>query len=98
MLYHITNPKTRISDFELETFEQCWGNTSGGFEGMGGSATTNQRTYVLIPNGITEDKAFVFFGGRFAYKADFCKAFKEDLQRHQLVGVTNGNKYIETSD
>ena len=95
MAYYVANPaKTRISDFELETFEQTWGNTSGGFEGIGGSAMTSQRTYVFIPLYSDEEKCLVFFGGRFAYKADYCEAFKEDLSKRQLAGVSGKGKYI----
>lgn len=91
---YVNNPrKIRVSDFELETFVQVWGNTSGGFEGIGGSAMTSQRTYVFIPFD-DEEKCLVFFGGRFAYHADYCEAFKEDLARQLLVGVSKKGKYI----
>lgn len=93
-IYYVNNPKkTRVRDFELITFEQVWGNTSGGFEGIGGSAMTSQRTYVFIPFD-DDEKCLVFFGGRFAYHADYCEAFKEDLARQQLVGVSKKGKYI----
>lgn len=36
-------------DFQMETFVQMWGNTSGGFGGIGGDMMTSQRTYVFIP-------------------------------------------------
>ena len=48
--YHLKNyDDSSIRDFVMETFTQLWGNTSGGFESMGGAAMTIQRTYVFIP-------------------------------------------------
>lgn len=84
--------KQRVRDFTLETFEQCWGNTSGAFEGAGGCAMTNQRTYVFIPISGNIDYYLVFFGGRFGYKAYPTDEFKKDLQRKWLVGSRHGAK------
>lgn len=93
-IFYVSNKrKTRISDFELITFEQTWGSTSGGFEGIGGSAMTNQRTYIFIPFN-DDEKCLVFFGGRFAYKADYCETFKQDLIKQQLVGISKKGKYV----
>jgi len=86
--------KNRISDFELYMFEQTWGNTSGGFEGIGGSAMTNQRTYVFIPTTATEqEECLVFFGGRFAYHAPYSETFINDVRNHNVVGVSKKSKY-----
>ncbi len=93
---YVKNPtKTRVSDFELETFVQTWGNTSGGFGGFGGSAMTSQRTYVFVPMYDDGEKCLVFFGSRFAYKADCCDKFKEDLYKRQISGVAGSGKYID---
>lgn len=93
---YVKNPtKTRVSDFELETFVQMWGNTSGGFGGFGGSAMTSQRTYVFIPMYDDGEKCLVFFGDRFAYKADYCEKFRDDLNKRQISGVAGSGKYID---
>ena len=90
---YVKNPaKTRISDFELETFVQTWGSTSGGFEGVGGCAMTPQRTYVFIPFN-DDENCLVFFGGRYAYSAPYSQAFKNDLQRRNMTGVSTKGKY-----
>ena len=54
-------------DFDVYIFEQTWENTSGGFEGIGGSAMTNQTTYIIYLSLIM----IVWFSlvERFAYKA-----------------------------
>lgn len=84
----------RISDFELYTFEQTWGSTTGGFEGIGGSAMTNQRTYVFIPLTTTEkEECLVFFGGRFAYHAPYCKPFIDDVMDQNVASVSRKSKY-----
>lgn len=86
--------KNRISDFELYTFEQIWGNTSGGFEGIGGSAMTNQRTYVFVPTSATEsEECLVFFGGRFAYYAPYNETLRKDIIEHNMAGVSKKSKY-----
>lgn len=92
---HLKDPhNNRISDFELYTFEQTWGNTSGGFEGIGGSAMTNQRTYVFIPMTATEqEECLVFFGGRFAYHAPYSEIFINDVRNHNVVGMSKKAKY-----
>ena len=86
--------KNRVSDFELYTFEQTWGNTSGGFEGIGGSAMTNQRTYVFVPTTATEkEECLIFFGGRFAYHAPYNEVLKKDIAEHNMAGVNRKAKY-----
>lgn len=97
--FYINNPsKTRISDFEMETFVQTWGSTTCGFGGIGGSAMTSQRTYVFIPYYTEIEKCLVFFGSRFAYKADYCEKFKEDLRKGNLVSVNEKGKYINKGE
>lgn len=86
--------KTRISDFELYTFVQMWGNTSGGFEGIGGSAMTNQRTYVFVPvPNIGKENCLVFFGGRFAYCVPYSEKFMKDVINQDVAGVHEKWKY-----
>jgi len=79
------------NDFEVYIFEQLWGNTSGGFEGIGGSAMTTQTTYVLIPK--FDHDCLVFFGGRFAYKAPYNEKFKEDVAKGNIRGKSGSDYY-----
>lgn len=85
-------PYPTLDDFELYTFDQVWGSTTLGFGGMGGQAITHARTYVLVPT-IRNQKCFVYFGGRFAYKADYCEKFKEDLLNQNMASVAGAGKY-----
>lgn len=81
-----------VDDFELHTFEQVWGSTALGFGGIGGQAMTSARTYVFVP--VTCDqKCVVYFGGRFAYMADYCDELKEDIRKQQMEPVSRAGKY-----
>jgi hypothetical protein len=81
-----------IDDFELYTFNQTWGSTALGFGGIGGQAITQARTYVFVPMTCLQ-KCYVYFAGRFAYKADYCEAFKEDLRNQDMAPVYQAGKY-----
>ena len=81
-----------IDDFELYTFEQTWGSTALGFGGIGGQALTRARTYVFVPNTCNQ-KCFVYFGGRFAYTADYCNNLREDLRCQNMVPVNRAGRY-----
>ena len=83
-----------ISDFEMETFTQVWGNTSGGFCSLGGSAMTTQRTYVFIPQRVDED-CQVYFGGAFAYAVPYSDEFMEDVKNHRVEGRGYHRKYMK---
>lgn len=87
-----TEERPTIDDFELYTFNQMWGSTALGFGGIGGQAMTNARTYVFVP--ITcNQKCFVYFAGKFAYQAEWCEAFKEDLRNQNMASVMQRVKY-----
>ena len=95
--FHI-NPESykkgvRQSDFELYTFEQVWGSTSGGNGGIGGSAMTSQRTYVFIPMHQIDDICLVFFGGRFGYSVHFSREFMDDVIKGRVEGKGMSGKY-----
>ena len=79
-------------DFELFTFEQTWSSTALGFGGIGGCAMTTANTYVLVPVTCNQP-CLVYFAGRFAYKADYSEALRQDLANRCLVSVANCNKY-----
>ena len=86
-------PKPSIDDFELITFNQAWESTALGFGGIGGQAITEARTYVFIP-ATCNQKCFVYFGGRFAYAADYCERLREDVRKNQMEPVSKAGKYI----
>lgn len=93
--FYLKEPsKNRVSDFELWTFEQVWENTSGGFEGIGGSAMTSQRTYVFVPTTATEnEECLIFFGGKFAYHAPYNETLRKDVINHNMAGISQKEKY-----
>jgi len=78
--------------FQLESFVQIWGNTSGGHEGIGGSAMTSQLTVVLW----NEKRAFIFFDGNYGYKIRFSLVNKElffkDLHNKNIAGAISQKK------
>jgi len=80
--------------FNLESFMQIWGNTSGGHESIGGSAMTSQLTVVLW----NEKRAFIFFECNYGYKVNFSLANKElffrDLRNKNIAGsITQKKRY-----
>lgn len=81
---HLIREDLDISDFKLETFDQVWGNTCGGFEGIGGAAMTTQRTYVFHS---TKNQCVVFFGSRFAYMVPNSEKFMQDVKDENVAGV-----------
>lgn len=90
--FDYSKERPTIDDFELYTFNQTWGSTALGFGGIGGQVITEARTYVFVP--ITcEQKCFVYFGGKFAYQADYCEALKDDIRNQSMVSVNQKGKY-----
>ena len=92
--YHLKSSDSRISDFEMETFTQIWGSTTGGFGGIGGCAMTTQRTYVFIPMGVDEN-CQVYFGDRYAYSVPYSSKFIDDVKKHQVEGRGYQGKYMK---
>lgn len=89
----LKNKDTNISNYQMETFTQLWGNTSGGFETIGGSAMTEQRTYVFLPI-YHNDNCLVYFGGRFAYSVPFSQTFIQDVKYRRVAGCNHKAKYL----
>ena len=85
-------PRPYLDEFEIHTFNQVWGSTALGFNGIGGQAMTPARTYVFVPNR-DDQKCFVYFGGRFAYTADYCDALLEDIRSQRMAPVSRAGKY-----
>lgn len=74
-------------DFQMETFVQMWGNTSGGFEGIGGDMMTSQRTYVFIPE--VDEPCQVYFGGMYAYSVPVTdEKFLQDVRNRRVAGCS----------
>lgn len=91
---HMRVPLTGNIDFdegEFYDFDQLWESTALGFDGIGGSMVTMARTYVFIPQGL--NRAYVYFGGRFAYECDVNERFKIDLYNHSMAAVKNSGRY-----
>lgn len=84
----------------LYDFDQTWASTALGFGGVGGSAMTTARTYVLMPSYVlkphsSQDWAIVYFGGRFAYKTPINDRFREDLKNHRMASVAEAGRYMK---
>lgn len=95
--FYVRHKNYDESYFTLETFVQLWESTTGAFGGIGGSAMTEQRTYVFVPKyRIHDDFALVFFGGRFGYMAySQNKNFIDDLKNCQMASVSDHFKRYE---
>lgn len=91
------SPNNRYDYGYFYDFDQTWGSTSLGFGGVGGDMFVVERTYVFIPQKNVK-KAYVYFGGQFAYTADVCKTFKEDMNNRKLVEVAKANRYKFTEE
>jgi hypothetical protein len=91
-LNYTKEERPTIDDFELYTFNQTWGSTALGFGGIGGQAMTQARTYVFVPVTCNQ-KCMVYFGGRFAYTADYCETLREDLRSRCMVSVAQSGRY-----
>lgn len=76
--------KNCFDSVDVILFQQSWGNTSGGFQRIGGSAITKTDTIVIR----YASKYLVYFGGIFAYEVvNPCEHFREDLRIRKLAGV-----------
>lgn len=82
-----------IDDFSVYIFEQTWGSTALGFDGIGGQAMTTANTIVLVPIRNNQD-CFVYFAGRFAYSVPYSDIFGNDVMNYSVVGVNQISKYI----
>lgn len=82
-----------ISDYKISSFVQLWGNTSGGLEGWGGSAMTEERTTVFVKSDYSE--AVVFFGSHFGYICKCQAKFQSDLLNRRICGVCSAREVYE---
>lgn len=79
-------------DGDLYMFDQTWASTALGFGGVGGSAMTTATTYVFVPS--TLERAYVYFGGRFAYDTPINDRFREDLRNRRMASVAEEGRYV----
>lgn len=89
--YH-TGEHPTVNDFDVYIFQQVWGSTALGFNGIGGQAITSANTYVFIPNGI-DQFCFVYFAGRFAYAVPYSDIFMEDVKKQSMEPLSGCYKY-----
>lgn len=78
-------------DVKVFHFPQSWGDTSLGFGGVAGQATTTAYTTVVHchPN------AVVYFAGRFAYRVKHPgREFWDDVRTHNMAAVDGARKYL----
>lgn len=88
-----TGEKVSLNDFEIHTFEQNWGSTALGFDGIGGQAITSARTYVFEPICVNQ-KFFVYFGCKFAYAVPYSSILMKDIAKQNMVSVNKRGKYL----
>ena len=84
----ITRRRRKLEEFVIHDFDQTWASTALGF---GGSALTTARTYVLIP--YHEEKAYVYYGTRFAYECGINGRLYEDIKKHDIASVQDKGRY-----
>lgn len=79
-------------DVVFDMFIQMWGNTSGGFETVGGCAMTEE--YTIVAHERSTDTYIVCFGDKPAYIVnDAPIQFLEDLKDRQIKGINTAKKY-----
>jgi hypothetical protein len=71
-------------EINLHVVKQTWGNTSGGWQGIGGSAMTS--TYTVIIENDWYDFACIYYNGKLAYVCEMDDKYKEH--------VTNGYRTL----
>ena len=95
-LYHLDDPMHHgEADFDLYVHTQVWGNTSGGFEGMGGCSMTTQRVWVFVPLEGVSEMCQVYFGGAFGYKVKRSEVFMKDVLAGSVAGKRHRGRYVE---
>lgn len=92
-LDYTENSCPTLDDFEIYSFDQTWGSTSLGFDGIGGQAITTARTYVFVPISGNQ-MCFVYFGGKFAYKVPYSQVLIEDIHKQNMAAVADTSKYL----
>lgn len=63
------------NDVNLHLVSQMWGNTSGGWQGMGGSAMTTRYTIIIENNWF--GLAYIYYEGQLAYVCEMDEKYDE---------------------
>lgn len=82
-------------DVNVHLIKQTWGNTSGGWEGIGGSAMSQRYTTIIENQWI--GAIFVYYGGQLAYIADAGEKLKpfREVSFRNLPGMMNCSKKLD---
>lgn len=87
---YISNKYNLSEVAQVFVFEQVWGSTSLGFDGIGGSTMTSAWTHVVSTY---YGKHHVFFNGRHAYTVDSAnEKFMDDLMKQNMKSVNDAMK------
>lgn len=89
------NPKAEPKDYNLSLSMQYWGSTALGFDdAWGGSTITISPTMVYYPRSTdTLTECYIYFGGRFAYKVDYCQKLILDVCHNNVASTSQRKRY-----
>lgn len=77
---------------DIWQFDQTWGSTALGFNGIGGSALTSALTSVVLK---TDGNVDVYFGTRKAYTKKISQKIMDDVRKFQMASVMDSHIYDE---
>lgn len=80
------------NDVDIHIIKQTWGNTSCGWEGIGGAAMSSSYTTVI--ENYNYKFACIFYGGKLAYICKMDEAYKK-LNRSSLPGMLNCKRVLD---
>ncbi len=83
-------------DIRIHYVGQMWGNTSGGWEGIGGCAMSSYYTCVIENSWI--GAAFIYYNGKLAYIADMNDKWYELIKEKsysKLPGLSTCSKVLD---
>lgn len=79
-----------LQHFDLHSWPQMWGNTAGGFEGIGGASMTMENVTCIVRG----NRCCVYFGGRFAYEGNMQDEwFAKGFRAKQILGAATFQRY-----
>lgn len=83
------------NDINIHMVSQTWGNTSGGWQGIGGSAMT--QAYTIIIENRWFDAIFVYYNGELAYIAEANSKLDQFRAKsfRNLPGVIESSKKLD---
>jgi hypothetical protein len=86
--------ETEWLNFNLHFIPQMWGNTSGGWEGIGGAAIT--ESYSIIIENEKFGFAAIYYNGQLAYICEIDEKYKELIKGgyKNMPGVSSCSKVL----